>query len=59
MNDKKLLAAYQKFANQMDDYFEYRYKKHTQEENRQYVQDCLDKITLTLKEIMLGDKIVG
>ena len=38
------LEAYQRCVNEIDDYFEYRYKSQTQEENKEYIQNCMAKL---------------
>lgn len=47
-DSEKILQNYIRAVNILDDYFEYRYLLHSQEENREYVIKTLDDLTKNL-----------
>lgn len=50
---RKQLDIYKKFANNMDDFFEYRNKS---KEDRQYIKDQLDSLTKKLSSVLNSSK---
>lgn len=44
----KILQPYQQAINKIDDYFEYRFRSHSKEENKQFVSEVLNEITRKL-----------